>query len=190
MASSALACATVRGKPSRMKPLAQSGSSMRSAMMPTTISSETRPPAFHHRLGLEADRRSRLDRRAQHVAGRELRNADISFPDASIACLCRRPAVQAESASFLSSPQVWLFSPDPHIAGPADGHGFARPYPWSRSPRSAATFRRNRTEARIGDEHFRQKADNGEIGRADHRDARQDVIDDIAPCARRDVCPE
>ena len=30
---------------------------------------------FHHRFGLEADRRARRHRGAQHVAGRELRNA-------------------------------------------------------------------------------------------------------------------
>jgi len=33
---------------------------------------------LHHRLGLQADRRSRLDRGAQHIAGRELR--DTVFP--------------------------------------------------------------------------------------------------------------
>ena len=44
IASSASACATVRGKPSRMKPCLASGSSMRSLMMPTTISSETSAP--------------------------------------------------------------------------------------------------------------------------------------------------
>ena len=48
---------------------------MRSSMMPTTMSSETRAAGFHDRLGLEADRRARRDRGAQHVAGRELRNA-------------------------------------------------------------------------------------------------------------------
>ena len=41
----ASACATVRGKPSRMKPRRASSSSMRSDTMPTTISSETRSPA-------------------------------------------------------------------------------------------------------------------------------------------------
>ena len=38
------ACATVRGKPSRMTPLAQSGLSMRSAIMPRMMSSETSSP--------------------------------------------------------------------------------------------------------------------------------------------------
>mmetsp|Transcript_5933 Transcript_5933/g.25231 ORF Transcript_5933/g.25231 Transcript_5933/m.25231 type:complete len:204 (+) Transcript_5933:183-794(+) len=43
--SSFLACSTVRGKPSRMNPEAQSGSLMRSAMMPHTMSSVTSAPA-------------------------------------------------------------------------------------------------------------------------------------------------
>jgi hypothetical protein len=38
-------CSTVRGKPSRMNPLAQSASLMRSRMIDTTSSSLTRPPA-------------------------------------------------------------------------------------------------------------------------------------------------
>mmetsp|Transcript_6531 Transcript_6531/g.20579 ORF Transcript_6531/g.20579 Transcript_6531/m.20579 type:complete len:237 (-) Transcript_6531:88-798(-) len=42
--SSILACSTVRGKPSRMNPWPQSASAMRSLMMPTTMSSPTRPP--------------------------------------------------------------------------------------------------------------------------------------------------
>ena len=43
--SSFLACSTVRGKPSRMKPDVQSGSLIRSAMMPHTMSSVTSAPA-------------------------------------------------------------------------------------------------------------------------------------------------
>ena len=46
IASSILVCSTVRGKPSRMNPLAQSASLMRSLMRLTTSSSETRPPLF------------------------------------------------------------------------------------------------------------------------------------------------
>ena len=38
------ACGTVRGKPSRMKPFAHSGDLMLSLMIPTTMSSPTRPP--------------------------------------------------------------------------------------------------------------------------------------------------
>ena len=38
------ACSTVRGKPSKMKPFAQSGMAMRSLMIFTTISSDTSPP--------------------------------------------------------------------------------------------------------------------------------------------------
>ena len=45
MRSSACACATVRGKPSRMKPVAQSGASIRSAMSATIRSSGTSSPA-------------------------------------------------------------------------------------------------------------------------------------------------
>lgn len=41
----ALAWGTVRGKPSRMKPMRHSGFEMLSSMRPTTRSSETRPPA-------------------------------------------------------------------------------------------------------------------------------------------------
>mmetsp|Transcript_14053 Transcript_14053/g.46870 ORF Transcript_14053/g.46870 Transcript_14053/m.46870 type:complete len:235 (+) Transcript_14053:201-905(+) len=44
-ASSICAWATVRGKPSRTNPCSQSDSVMRSLMMPTTMSSETSPPA-------------------------------------------------------------------------------------------------------------------------------------------------
>mmetsp|Transcript_95271 Transcript_95271/g.275329 ORF Transcript_95271/g.275329 Transcript_95271/m.275329 type:complete len:216 (-) Transcript_95271:17-664(-) len=42
--SKALACSTVLGKPSKTKPFAQSGFAILSAIMPQTISSETRPP--------------------------------------------------------------------------------------------------------------------------------------------------
>mmetsp|Transcript_14436 Transcript_14436/g.60227 ORF Transcript_14436/g.60227 Transcript_14436/m.60227 type:complete len:208 (+) Transcript_14436:237-860(+) len=44
ISSSIFACSSVRGKPSRMKPPWQSDSVMRSRMIPTTISSLTRPP--------------------------------------------------------------------------------------------------------------------------------------------------
>ena len=37
---------------------------------------------IHHRLGLQSNRRSRPDRRAQHVAGRKLRNV-VAFNDMS-----------------------------------------------------------------------------------------------------------
>mmetsp|Transcript_22516 Transcript_22516/g.51881 ORF Transcript_22516/g.51881 Transcript_22516/m.51881 type:complete len:204 (+) Transcript_22516:678-1289(+) len=45
ISSSFSACGTVRGKPSRIKPLLHSGAPMLSLMMPITISSETSPPA-------------------------------------------------------------------------------------------------------------------------------------------------
>mmetsp|Transcript_14054 Transcript_14054/g.46875 ORF Transcript_14054/g.46875 Transcript_14054/m.46875 type:complete len:206 (+) Transcript_14054:357-974(+) len=45
-ASSARAWASVRGKPSRMKPFAQSAARMRSSMMPITSASETSSPRF------------------------------------------------------------------------------------------------------------------------------------------------
>mmetsp|Transcript_44239 Transcript_44239/g.116261 ORF Transcript_44239/g.116261 Transcript_44239/m.116261 type:complete len:210 (-) Transcript_44239:101-730(-) len=44
ISSSILACSTVRGKPSRINPFAQSSSLMRSRIIDTTSSSETRPP--------------------------------------------------------------------------------------------------------------------------------------------------
>ena len=44
MASSILACSTVRGNPSRMKPPSQSASLIRSAMIEITRLSLTRPP--------------------------------------------------------------------------------------------------------------------------------------------------
>ena len=44
-------------------------------MIPTTISSGTRPPLAMMSLALQADRRLRRHRRAQHVAGRELDDA-------------------------------------------------------------------------------------------------------------------
>ena len=74
-ASSASACATVRGKPSRMKPRRASSSSMRSATMPTTMSSDTSAPESITAFALQADRRAGADGGAQHVARRELRDA-------------------------------------------------------------------------------------------------------------------
>ena len=72
--SSSSACGTVRGKPSRMKPAAASGWSIRSEMMPTTISSGTRCRRRHDVLGLQPDGRLRRNRGAEHLTGRQLDN--------------------------------------------------------------------------------------------------------------------
>ena len=55
-----------------MTPLAQSGLSSRSAMMPIDEIVRDEIAAVHDRLGLLAELGSRGDGRAQHVAGRKL----------------------------------------------------------------------------------------------------------------------
>ena len=71
-----------------MNPLAQSAASIRSDTISLTISSETRSPRIHHRLGALADLGLGPDCRAQHVSGRELWNAVLV--DQSL-CLCPLP---------------------------------------------------------------------------------------------------
>ena len=73
--SSASACARVRGKPSRMKPRRAIGLVDPLGDRSLMISSEHELPGLHHRLGLAADLGAPGDRRAQHVAGRQLRDA-------------------------------------------------------------------------------------------------------------------
>ena len=97
--SSASACFTVRGKPSSTKPLLR-----------VRLVDPVGDDADHHVVGdqiaarhdvlrLQSDRRPRLDRRPQHVAGRELHDAVLLRRAAATACLCLRRAVRAGSAS-------------------------------------------------------------------------------------------
>ena len=75
MRSSAWACGTVRGKPSRTKPLRASGWAMRSADDRHHHVVRHQLAARHDLLGVQPDRRTRRDRGAQHIAGRELHDA-------------------------------------------------------------------------------------------------------------------
>ena len=72
--SSPSACGMVRGKPSRMNPLAASGWSIRSATIRLMIVVGDQPARLHDRLGLAADLGALGHRLAQHLAGRELRD--------------------------------------------------------------------------------------------------------------------
>ncbi len=72
---------SVRGKPSRMKPLAQSGSEIRSEMMPITMASETRSAGRHHFFGFETNRCAGLNGGAQHISRRELGDAAFLADD-------------------------------------------------------------------------------------------------------------
>ena len=49
---------------------------------------------LHHRLGLEPDRRARLDRRAQHVAGRQLLHAAFVDQTLGLGALARARRAQ------------------------------------------------------------------------------------------------
>ena len=94
--SSAAACGRVRGKPSRMNPLAQSG-------FRDTIRDDAdhdlvwhQPAGRHDFLGLEPDRRTGLDGRTQHVAGRELGNAELLAEDLGLRPFARARGAQVE----------------------------------------------------------------------------------------------
>ena len=58
-------------------------------MMPETIVVGHQLARFHHRLGLQPDRAARLDRGAQHVAGRELDHAAVRVEPARLGALAR-----------------------------------------------------------------------------------------------------
>ena len=74
--ASASAWGTVRGKPSSRKPRAVSGCCRRSPSSSSTSSSGTSWPLSMKPLRALAERRVRLDRAAQHVAGRDVRDAE------------------------------------------------------------------------------------------------------------------
>ena len=100
-----------------MKPLAQSVSSMRSATMALTISSETSSPASMTALARLPTSRPGRDRRAQHVAGGELRNAVLFDQSLCLRPLARPrrpeqyqphlPLLPPRSFDFLISPSYW-----------------------------------------------------------------------------------
>ena len=102
--SSASACGTVRGKPSRMKPLLGVG-------LVDAVGDDRdhdlvghQLAARHDVLGLEADRRAGRHRRAQHVAGRELHDAVLGNELLAPACPCRPPAGRAVSILIAGAP--------------------------------------------------------------------------------------
>ena len=84
--SSACACATVRGNPSRMNPAAASGRSSRSLTIPIITSSLTSSPRSMMAFARSPISRSRLHGLPQDVAGRDLRDAAASRANRS-ACV-------------------------------------------------------------------------------------------------------
>ena len=97
--SSASACGTVRGKPSRMKPFLHVRLIETVGDDPDHDLVRHQPAAGHDVLGLQADRRFGGDRRAQHLAGRELDDAVAAEPAAAPGSPCPRPAVPKGSIS-------------------------------------------------------------------------------------------
>ena len=98
IASSASACAGVRGKPSSTKPCFASGCASRSSHDPDHDLVGDELAAVHERLGLAPDRRPRLHRRAQHVAGRDLRDAELLDQALGLRALARRPEARAAAS--------------------------------------------------------------------------------------------
>ena len=104
IASSASACATVRGKPSRMKPflavrlLEPVGDDADDDLVGDELA------RIHHRLGLHADRRAGRHRGAQHVAGRELRNAVLRDDARGLSALARPRRPQEDQIRISASP--------------------------------------------------------------------------------------
>ena len=73
--SNASAWAMLRGKPSKMKPLAASGLLKRSRIMPSTVASSTSLPASMAALARKPEFRALGDGFAQQIAGGYLRDA-------------------------------------------------------------------------------------------------------------------
>ena len=82
-----LACATVRGKPSRMNPGARRSFPGAPCTIPIITSSLDQLAAVHDRLGPQPDLGAGFHRLAQHVAGRDLGNA-VGSRTVPPACPC------------------------------------------------------------------------------------------------------
>ena len=168
-----------------MKPFRASGSPMRSAMMPTTISSETSAPDSMTAFALSPIGVSACHRRAQHVPGRKLGNAILLH----------------QSRRLCALPRAWRPEQyQPHRLPPPEPRPADQPFVLMRlqvsmdlrhrvhrdvhddQQRRAAEIERQRG---IGNQPFRQQADQRQITRAKHRDAREDIVDELRrPLAR------
>jgi hypothetical protein len=82
----------VRGKPSNRKPLAQSGWAMLHQGDDQVVADEA--ASVHHLLGRDTQRGTRLDRRAEHVAGGDLRDAVALADEGRLRALARAGGAQ------------------------------------------------------------------------------------------------
>ena len=138
IASSASACARLRGNPSSTNPCAASGSASRSRISAIVSSSGTSSPAARIGSTCAPSSRAGLDRGAEHVAGRDVRDPVARRRSASPGCPCRSPAAReraGSSAPTSGSPRRCASS----SATPSDASCRAR-----HRRRSAPTCRRAR----------------------------------------------
>ena len=159
-------------------------------MMPITISSGTSSPLSSSALHLQAERRARRDGGAQHVAGGELRQAALLGEDFGLRALAR-PRRPEQNQIQRRAPRSFDFLMRPSYC-------CAIRWLWICATVSIVTLTTIRIEVPpsengqvvLVEQEFRDQADDGQIERADHRDARERIVDVLRRSSCRAGCRE